>query len=386
MLLSFLDTGCDPQKGIDMSVFKRGVKWQYDFWVDGKRYRGSIPEARVKAQAERAENKIRDSVYEGTYGKKTISPKLRVFIAETFLPWAKTNKRTWAHDEFRSRPLIEAMGSKTMDEISPILIEKYKRDRRASKTYRGTQRAPSTVNRELELLSKIFSLAIDQGLAIQNPCQKVKRLREDNERNRYLSDEEETRLLGVLIGRRKSLRPLIVLAIHTGMRRGELLSLRWANVDFARGLIHVMNSHREQTKSGHSRSIPMNRIAREQLHSLQMESGNTEYVFVNRRTGEPLTDVKTGFRSACRDAGIDDFRFHDLRHTAATRLGDAGVDARRIMAILGHRCIQTSARYTHATDDGLRRAIEALVHRQKADRHSFPHNDEQRPLLAAVSH
>ncbi len=369
-----------------MSVFKRGNRWQYVFWVAGKRYRGSIPEARVKAQAERAEVTIRDSVYEGTYGKNVDAPKLRDFIAETFMPWAKTNKRTWVHDEFRSRPLIEAMGNKTMDEISPILIEKYKRDRRVSKTVRGTERAPSTVNRELELLSKVFSLAIDQGLAIQNPCQKVKRFREDNERNRYLSDEEEPRLLSVLTGPRASLRPLVVLAIHTGMRRGELLSLRWANVDFARGLIHVMNSHREQTKSGHNRSIPMNQIARQQLLSLQTESGDTEYVFVNRKTGQPKTDVKRGFRSACRDAGLEDFRFHDLRHTAATRLGDAGVDTRRIMAILGHRCIQTSARYTHATDGGLRRAMDTLAQREKADRHSFPHSDEQRPLLAAVSY
>src|SRR5207253_5768481 len=90
----------------------------------------------------------------------------------------------------------------------------------------------------------------------------------------------------------------------------------------------------EQTKSGHSRSIPMNRIARQQLLSLQTESGDTEYVFVNRKTGKPRSDVKTGFRSAYRDAGLEDFRFHDLRHTAATRLGDAGVDTRRIMAIL----------------------------------------------------
>jgi|SRR6266550_7265476 len=109
------------------------------------------------------------------------------------------------------------MGSKMMDEISPILVEKYKRDRRTSITYRATQRAPATVNRELALLSKIFSLAIDQGLAIENPCLKVKRLREDNERNRYLTDEEEARLLAVLIGQRASLRPLFVLAIHTGM-------------------------------------------------------------------------------------------------------------------------------------------------------------------------
>jgi len=87
-----------------VSVFKRGNKWQYDFWVGGKRYRGSIPEARVKAQAERAEVTIRDSVYEGIYGKNVDAPKLRDFIAETFMPWAKTNKRTWVHDEFRSRP------------------------------------------------------------------------------------------------------------------------------------------------------------------------------------------------------------------------------------------------------------------------------------------
>ncbi len=331
-----------------MSVFKRGNKWQYDFWVDGKRYRGAIPEARVKAQAERAEVTIRDSVYEGIYGKSVDAPKLRDFIAETF--------------------------------------EKYKRDRRASKTVRGTERAPSTVNRELELLSKIFSLAIDQGIAIQNPCQKVKRFREDNERNRYLSDEEEPRLLSMLTGPRASLRPLVVLAIHTGMRRGELLSLRWANVDFERGLVHVMNSHREQTKSGHSRSIPMNRIARQQLLSLQTESGDTEYVFVNKNTGRPRTDVKRGFRSACEKAGLEDFRFHDLRHTAATRLGDAGVDTRRIMAILGHRCMQTSARYTHATDDGLRRAIETLAQRQKQTDAKVPKVREQRPLLAAVNY
>src|SRR5260370_31107905 len=155
-----------------MSVFRRGNRWQYDCWIAGKRYRGSILEARVKAQAERAEVKIRDSVYEGTFGKRIKAPKLRDFVADTFLPWAKLNKRTWVHDEFRSRPLIQAMGNKALDEISPIMIENYKRDRRATKTVRGTLRAPWTVNRELELLSKTFSLAIDLGLEIHNPCRK----------------------------------------------------------------------------------------------------------------------------------------------------------------------------------------------------------------------
>jgi|GEM_PF-3734550 len=202
-----------------------------------------------------------------------------------------------------------------MDEISPILIEKYKRDRRASKIARGTDRAPSTVNRELELLSKMFSLAVDQGLAIQNPCRKVKRYREDNERNRYLSDEEESRLIAALDNQRTGLRPLVVLAIHTGMRRGELLSLRWANIDFERGLIHVMNSQREQTKTGHSRSIPMNQVVRAELQALYAESADTEYVFVDQRTRQPRVEPKRGFRMAYREAKLEDFHFHDLRHT-----------------------------------------------------------------------
>jgi integrase len=275
-----------------MSVYKRGSKWCYDFWINGKRYRGSIPEARVKAQAERAETAIRDQVYEGTYGQpKTPAPLLRDFVTDTFLPWSKANKRTWVHDQFRSRPLIKALGRKPMDEISPILIEKYKRDRRASKSARGGERAPSTVNRELELLSKIFSLAIDQGLSISNPCRRVKRFREDNERNRYLSDEEEARLLAVLTGSRAELRPVVILAIHTGMRRGELLSLRWANVDFSRGLIHVMNSQREKTKSGHSRSIPMNCIARTEFLSLHQETVTPSMCSLTRRrrSHEPIS-------------------------------------------------------------------------------------------------
>lgn len=100
-------------------------------------------------------------------------------------------------------------------------------------------------------------------------------------------------------------------------------------------------------------------------------SGDTQYVFVNRQSGEPRTDV-AGIPHGCREAKLEDFHFHDLRHKAATRLGDAGVDTRRIMAILGHRCTQKSARYTHATDGGLRRAMDTLAQREKQTDTVFP--------------
>ena len=262
-----------------MSVFKRGSKWCYDFWVGGKRYRGSIPEARVKAQAERAENAIRDQVYEGQYGKKkAAAPLLRDFVTNTFLPWSRANKRTWREDVYRSQSILAFFGKCPLDEISSAQIEKFKMKRQQTPTKKGSERRPATVNRELENLSRMFNLAIDMGIPLTNPCLKVQSLSEDNERNRYLSDAEERRLLDVLQGRRKHLRSIVLIDLQTGLRKQELLSLRWQNVDFERDVIHVMNSRRERTKSGRSRSVPLTSIAREELLALHKESGWSEYV------------------------------------------------------------------------------------------------------------
>jgi integrase len=179
----------------------------------------------------------------------------------------------------------------------------------------------------------------------------------DNQRNRYLSTDEETRLMAQLKGRRRHLYPLIALALGAGMRRGELLNLSWRNVDFLRGVIHVIN-----TKTARDRVIPMSQSVREVLIE-QRQTQEGDLVFASRRIAkrrmdEGLVDVKKGFVAACIDAGIEDFHFHDLRHTFATRLGDAGCNATTIARLLGHSNIQMSLRYTHASDDSLRSAVE----------------------------
>jgi integrase len=248
--------------------------------------------------------------------------------------------------------LIEYFGKQRMDEIAPFQIERFKHQRRAGKTWRGSQRTPASVNRELEVLSRIFSIAIDNGMNIQNPCRKVRLLRMDNQRNRYLSEDEETRLMAILVGRRAHLRPVVILALHTGMRRGEILSLRWNQIDFGRGLILV-----QRTETGRDRIIPMNSTVRETLAAIRQQAEGHQ-VF-------PINDVKRSFSYACVKAKIADFRFHDLRHTAATRLADRGADAFQIAAILGHSSIQMTARYTHATSDGLRRVMESLAMNDK---------------------
>ena len=154
-----------------------------------------------------------------------------------------------------------------------------------------------------------YSLAIDNGIVETNPCRKVRKLRENNERKRYLTQDEEGRLMAALTAGSAHLRPLILMAINTGMRRGELLSLAWRNVDFQRSVIHVTN-----TKTGRDRDVPMNSEVRSILLELQRQGEDEAFVFRSRKTGVNLTDVKHGFNGACTDAGLNDFRFHDLRH------------------------------------------------------------------------
>jgi integrase len=152
-------------------------------------------------------------------------------------------------------------------------------------------------------------------------------------------------------------------------------------VDFDRGIIHVMNSQREKTKGKRSRSVPMNSVAREALLSLPRNQIG-EYVLAHPQTDKPFGDIKKAFASACRKAKVEDFCFHDLRRTAATRLGDLGANAYQIAAILGHADIKTSQIYTQATDEGLKRLMKAL---ENGTDTVFPTTMDQRPVPAAVS-
>ena len=157
-----------------------------------------------------------------------------------------------------------------------------------------------------------------------------------------------------LTGTRAHLKPIVELALGTGMRRGEILGLSWHHVDFARSVIHVTN-----TKTARDRMVPMSQRVREVLLQLHRARKGDDVFRSIKGTGKAMVDIKRGFVAACSDAGILDFHFHDLRHTFATRLGDQGCTATTIAALLGHANTQMTARYTHATeclrDPGARR-------------------------------
>jgi integrase len=335
-----------------MTVRKRGSRWWYDFRLRNIRYREPIPEAQTKAEALVAEAKVRSDLFGGRYGGIRLTPLLTDWISDTYLPWAHSNKRSWYDDEWIARIICDHFKKMRLRDISSLHVEKFKKVRRETPTQYGNPRQPATVNRELAILSKVFQLAVDAGYIESNPCRKVKRIAHDNSRTRFLSDKEELSLLDAL-DQESSLYSIVQLALNTGMRRGEILSLKWSEVDLNRGLICVT-----QTKTNRNRIIPMNQVVRELLSQQQ---GQGEYVFTSPRTKGCLVEIKKGFKKACQLAGIHDFHFHDLRHTAASRLAATGADIVTIAEILGHSSFRMTKRYTHASEERKRNALESMV-------------------------
>lgn len=337
-----------------MTVRKRKDtgKWVSDFYYNGERFVKTLKFARTKKEAEQAEAVIMNQVFQQAYGFEAKPDKLfENFVVETFLPYSETNKKSFYYDVLICRVLIQAFQSKTLRQITPPMIEGLKQELFNKPTKHGQKRSPATVNRHLSALSKIFSLAEDAELVDSNPCKRVRKFQLDNQRMRVLSAEEEVRLISAL-EKNELVKQIVQFALHTGMRRGEIFSLKWFDLDFNRNFIQVRVS-----KSNKKRLVPMNETVRWLLVSLEKKS---EFVFPSPKTNSRLNQIKTSFRKAVKRAGLEDFRFHDLRHTAASRMAEAGASPFTLMQILGHSDIRMTSRYTHSTDVAIRKAVENL--------------------------
>jgi len=329
--------------------------WIVEFRLRGHYVKEAIPEARTKLEAEQAQTKIKREIFDDKYNRAAGNKDFTEFVDEVFVPWAKASKRSWQDDEERARPLKEFFKGKRLRDIAPMLIERYKQLRLKTKTLHKRERSPATVNRELQVLSKVFSMAYDNGLVETNPMRRVHKLREAPARERYLTDDEEKRLFEILVGRRAHIRPIIVVALQTGMRQGEILGMKWENVDFEQKTIYIAH-----TKTGRPRKLPMNKPVEVELRSLKQDASSEEHVFSYARTGLKLTTFRHAWDGACTEAKISGLRFHDLRHTFATRLRAKGVHEMDIMSLLGHTTLQMTSRYTHAMPENLRTAVDSL--------------------------
>lgn len=251
--------------------------------------------------------------------------------------------------------LVDFFGARRIRSITHSDVEKFRRDRLKTKTVRGTERSITSVNRELELLRAMLNFAQREGWLVRTPFNSGAPLiskADETHRDRVLSREEEERLLAACAGKRAHLRPLLIAALDTGCRRGELLQLTWQDVDFEGRTIRIRAT---TTKTQRSRVIPISNRLLEELTSLYQATAEAHEIIFGVKT-----DVKRSFTAACRAAEIDDFHFHDCRHTAITRMIRAGVPPALVMKISGHTQMQTFTRYVNTDSDALRSAATAL--------------------------
>ena len=227
------------------------------------------------------------------------------------------------------------MTSKDVEDLKSELAEAY---------------SPATANQYLKLLKSAYNRAIRLGTLTHNPVTAVRLYRENNARNRCLTPEEELRLLEALPDR---VRPLVIVALHTGMRRGELRALKWEDVDFATNSLRI-----RRDKAGDERWVALNSTAREGLLAAKREQKVlSNYVFCSPQ-GKFLHNFERYWRPALREARIPDLRFHDCRHTFASRLPMAGVDLYTVQKAGGWKTQGMVQRYARLSPDHMRVVVE----------------------------
>lgn len=211
-----------------------------------------------------------------------------------------------------------------------------------------------TVDVVMARLKRLFSLCVEWGLLERSPAERVKLFREDVMRVRYLSEEEEDLLLGAAS---PHLCRIITVALNTGMRKGELMGLRWQDVDLKNGVAYIPAT---RAKGKRDRRIHLNAPAVAALEELARPIDSTELVF-NSLTGGPHGNLERLWRRALAASDLQDFHFHDLRHTFASRLVMAGVDLNTVRELLGHTNLIMTLRYAHLAPSRLKEAVRILA-------------------------
>lgn len=332
-----------------MGTYLRGKSYYIDFHYEGKRYTEKVGPV-SKTVAEEKLNIKKAEVIRGQWKPKVVRTSFEKF-KEEYLKYSLANKKssTARRDIIALVSLQKFFGGKSISEINPFLIEKYKQRRKEDGV------SPRTINIEVSCLGHMFNMAIKWSKANQNPVRGIKLLKEPESSDRILSPEEEIRLLEVIrtSKRAKYLEQIVITALATGMRKFEILRLPWSNVDLVNRFITV-----EGTKSGYIRKIPMGAKLTETLSQVKRES-HGEFVFAYK-SGMPYNSIRTAWDNALSKAGIEGLVFHSLRHTFGSRLGMAAIDVRTIQELMGHRSLAMVMKYSHPTPEHKRRAIETL--------------------------
>jgi len=320
--------------------------------------------------------------HERRMAQQAKSQTLDGFLIHQYEPWATSQRKSGAATVKRIRSNFEHLIQRPLVDINLWVIEKW----RSEELKRG--KAKTTVNRDITTLKACLSKAVEWELLDANPLQKLKPIRTDGlTRARYLTATEESALRNALVEREEQLRkkrangnawrrarhqavlpdlstvafadylqPMVLLTLNTGLRRGEILQLTWADVDLLQRELIVRG---DNAKSGKTRHIPLNNEALTTLQQWRSDSKPTEWVFAGH-DGKCMLAVKTSWKGVLHSAAIVDFRWHDLRHHFASRLVMNGVDLNTVRELLGHSDLSMTLRYAHLSPEHKADAVAKL--------------------------
>ncbi len=334
--------------------------------------------ARVVAGEDIQEAKKR----ERQVAKLAMSQTLDGFLIHNYEPWATSQRKSGSATVRRIRSNFDHLMHRSLHDINLWVIEKWR-----SKQLKGGK-AKTTINRDVMSLKACLSRAVEWDVLDENPLQKLRPIRTDNlSRARYLTDEEERSLRKTLRERDEQLRqrrdngnnwrrerhkrvlpdlavrffsdylhPMVLLTVNTGLRRGEVLQLKWSDVDLLQRKLIIRG---DNAKSGKTRYVPLNDEALKTLQHWRSDTESTEWVFAGR-DGKRMLAIKTSWTGVLQSAAITDFRWHDLRHHFASRLVMKGVDLNTVRELLGHSDLSMTLRYAHLSPEHKADAVARL--------------------------
>ncbi|MGR3221031.1 MAG: tyrosine-type recombinase/integrase [Candidatus Anammoxibacter sp.] len=332
-------------------MYKRGGVWWTHIKLNGKNVQKSLKTS-DKGLAKSIEAKIRLGIAEGTYLNKPKGDKFTIssLVSKYLDEHSKPNKGeiTYKNDISFSKRIVLYFGKMLINDVKPSHISEFITERR----FDGA--SDILLNHELRLLRHAYNLAIrNWELVDESPFTKIKIPSGDIKRVRYLSEDEEKRLMTSLP---EWLKPIVTIAMETGLRLSNITNLQWSQVNIFSKMIIL-----ETTKNGEPHSVPMTENVFNTIMALYKKKDG-DYVFGYGANGKPFRKewVSKNFRGICKEAGIKNFRFHDLRHDFCSKLVQKGADLYSVPALAGHKSIRTTQRYAHLSPEKLRSTIQIL--------------------------
>lgn len=336
-----------------MGLFKRGNVWWFKKEIGGRRVQESTGSTNRKGAELIYTKRVQEIEEELRAGPRPVVvshtfDELKARYMESYSRRTKAESSI-LRDGCSFKQLERSFAGLELREITPVRLAEYKERRRSE----GAK--DSTLAKELQVLRNALNIAMREWEWIETtPFVKVKIEVPKNAVERFLSPEEEARLLNECP---EWLKEIVLFAVNTGMRMGEILDLKWPQVDLERKVITLL-----VTKNGDKRGVPMNATVFELLRNKVKTRQNSGHVFQSK-TGTKIDahNLKRAFRRARGKAELNDVRFHDLRHTAGSRMAQAGVDIYTVSKILGHKTLTMTMRYAHHNVDSLRHGVDVLA-------------------------